>query len=263
MTSRVTHQDSTQNAVKIAAVRALLGLKSETTRTNLGFAWWLIEPLIFLSIYYFIFGHLLKIEMDDFATFLVIGVAFWTWFNKSTLNCLDSIYEKKHILEHVRINPVIFPLTSIFKDSLKEGLILLLLLFFLLWNDYGINWNWGYLPLLLSMQLILTTGVGILVAGIIPFLSDMKIIISTGLQFMMFMSGVFYDKSNIPGGFGFLLDINPIAVLIEMFRDVLMYNQTPTLSNLYFVGGSGLFILIVALVFISANRNSYATALAK
>lgn len=45
--------------VQISLERARLGLKSESTRTRLGFAWWILEPLIMLSIYYVVFGHLL------------------------------------------------------------------------------------------------------------------------------------------------------------------------------------------------------------
>ena len=72
-----------------------------------------------------------------------------------------------------------------------------------------------------------------------------------------------FGKYSIPNNLGFLLDFNPIAILIKMYRDVLMHNQGPSLFNLTFVGGSSLFILIIALIFIKKNRNAYAMALAK
>ncbi|QRY79698.1 ABC transporter permease [Pseudomonas sp. PDNC002] len=251
------------SAVRISIERARLGLKSETTRTRLGLAWWLLEPLMLLGIYYTVFGHLLRIQVENFAVFLIIGVTFWTWFNKSVMNCTDAIYEKKHILEHCRVNPLIFPLTSIFKDVVKESLVVVLLLALLCAVGFTPSVLWLYLPLIAFLQLIITAGVGIFVAGLIPFLPDLRILISSALQFLMFASGVFYAKANVPEQFHMLLDLNPLATLISLYRDVLMYGHAPSIDSLLalFAGAAVLFVL--AVLFIAGNKNSYAMALSK
>lgn len=243
--------------------RARLGLKSETTRTRLGLAWWVLEPLLLLSIYYTVFGHLLRIQVENFAVFLIIGVTFWTWFNKSVMNCTDAIYEKKHILEHCRVEPLIFPLTSIFKDLVKESLVVALLLLLLCAIGTTPSWLWLYVPLIALVQLIITAAVGVLVAGLIPFMPDLRILISTGLQFLMFASGVFYNKANIPQELGFLLDINPLAALISMYRDVLMYGRAPVLVDLLTLLGGAVLLFTLAVLFLSRNKNAYAMALSK
>ncbi|WLH93155.1 ABC transporter permease [Pseudomonas sp. FP453] len=243
--------------------RARLGLKSESTRTRLGLAWWVLEPMLLLGIYYSVFGHLLRIQVENFAVFLIIGVTFWTWFNKSVMNCTDAIYEKKHILEHCKVDPLIFPMTSIFKDLVKESLVVVLLLLLLCALGNTPSWLWLYVPLIAFVQLIITAAVGVFVAGLIPFMPDLRILISTGLQFLMFASGVFYAKANIPAELGFLLDINPLAALISMYRDVLMYGRAPVLADLLTLAGGALVLLILAVLFLSRNKNAYAMALSK
>ncbi|MDH0646311.1 ABC transporter permease [Pseudomonas sp. GD03858] len=249
--------------VQISLERARLGLKSESTRTRLGFAWWILEPLLLLSIYYVVFGHLLQIRVENFAVFLIIGVTFWTWFNKSVMNCVDSIYEKKHILEHCRIDPLIFPLTSIFKDLVKEALVVALLLLLLCLIGVTPSWSWLYVPLIAMVQLVLTAAVGVFVAGLIPFMPDLRIIIATSLQFLMFASGVFYDKANIPAEFGWLLDFNPLAALISMYRDALMHGRAPLPGDLLALLGGAVLLFALATLFLSRNKNAYAMALSK
>lgn len=251
------------SAVQIAAERARLGLKSESTKTRLGFAWWILEPLFLLAIYYTVFGHMLRIQVENFAVFLIIGVTFWTWFNKSVMNCTDAIYEKKHILEHCKVDPLIFPLTSVFKDLVKESLVVFLLLLLLCFAGFTPTGLWLYLPLIALVQLIITAGLGILVAGVIPFMPDLRILISSALQFLMFASGVFYAKGNIPEELHFLLNINPMASLISMYRGVLMYGQAPLLPELLGLLGGALVLFALAVLFVNRNKNSYAMALSK
>ncbi len=251
------------STLQVAMERARLGLKSESTRTRLGLAWWVLEPMLLLGIYYSVFGHLLRIQVENFAVFLIIGVTFWTWFNKSVMNCTDAIYEKKHILEHCKVDPLIFPMTSIFKDLVKESLVVVLLLLLLCALGNTPSWLWLYVPLIAFVQLIITAAVGVFVAGLIPFMPDLRILISTGLQFLMFASGVFYAKANIPAELGFLLDINPLAALISMYRDVLMYERAPVLADLLTLAGGALVLLILAVLFLSRNKNAYAMALSK
>lgn len=255
--------DGTWAAVQVSLERARLGLKSESTRTRLGFAWWVLEPLMLLAIYYSVFGHLLRIQVENFAVFLIIGVTFWTWFNKSVMNCTDAIYEKKHILEHCKVNPLIFPLTSIFKDLAKESLVVALLLLLLCAVGFMPSWLWLYLPLIALAQLVVTAAVGIVVAGLIPFMPDLRIIISSGLQFLMFASGVFYAKDNVPAQFHALLDLNPLATLISLYRDVLMYGRAPAPESLLLLFAGAVLLFVLAVSFISLNKNSYAMALSK
>ncbi|WP_178119593.1 ABC transporter permease [Pseudomonas sp. SCB32] len=238
-------------------------MKSESTRTRLGFAWWVLEPLFLLLIYYAVFGHLLRVQVENFAVFLIIGVTFWTWFNKSVMNCTDAIYQKKHILEHCRVDPLIFPLTSVFKDLVKESLVVALLLGLLCATGFTPSWLWLYLPLIAFVQLVITAGLGVFVAGLIPFLPDLRILISSGLQFLMFASGVFYAKENIPQQFQILLDLNPLALLLSQYRDVLMYGRAPQLEDLLALFCGAVAIFVLAVLFVAGNRNSYAMALSK
>ncbi|MCJ1881950.1 ABC transporter permease [Pseudomonas nitroreducens] len=251
------------SVVQVSIERARLGLKSESTRTRLGLAWWVLEPLIMLGIYYMVFGQLLRIPVEDYAVFLIIGVTFWTWFSKSVLNCTDAIYEKKFILEHCTVDPLIFPLTSIFKDVVKESVVVALLLVLLCALGLRPTLVWLYLPLIAFVQLIITAGIGVFVAGLIPFMPDLRILISTGMQFLMFASGIFYTKDIVPGQFHTLFELNPLASLVNLYREVLMYDRAPPLEELFTLFSGGLAVFLVAALFVANNKNSYAMALSK
>ena len=82
----------------IILVKTVAELKAEAKRTYLGVVWWIAEPLIFMSIFYFIFGVLFERAVEHFVPFLLIGLTLWQWFNSTTSQCNDAIRSNLAIL---------------------------------------------------------------------------------------------------------------------------------------------------------------------
>ncbi|MCH1550707.1 MAG: hypothetical protein L7T19_06050, partial [Pseudomonadales bacterium] len=66
-------------------------LKAESNRTYAGYLWWVFEPLLFMAVYYFVFGVLFGRNTEDFVPFLLVGVTIWHWIQSSISHSASAI----------------------------------------------------------------------------------------------------------------------------------------------------------------------------
>lgn len=238
-------QGGLKHFMQLVTTKALLNMKSESSRTHLNYAWVILEPLLHLVIYYFIFGHIFHRGSENYGLFLLCGLVPWMWFGKSISTSASSIVSGQSLMLTTNISPVFFPLVNILQSTFKQLPALLFLLGLGLLTDLDtVSWNLLWLPLMLLVQLLLTLALGLLLAAIIPFLRDLANLVGTGLTLLMFMSGVIYDNRKLPEGISHWLQYNPLGELIGCYRDVILEGNPPNLSALGYV------LMISAVVFL-------------
>jgi lipopolysaccharide transport system permease protein len=91
---------------------------------------------------------------------------------------------------------------------------------------------WIALPILLLIQLLWIAACGLMTAAVVPFAPDFKFVIGNGLTLMFFMSGVFFDIGERAPQVQFYFHLNPMATLIESYRDVLLHAAWPNWAAL-------------------------------
>lgn len=213
--------------IRLAWHRALMGLKSESRGTRLGYIWWLIEPAMHLVVYYLAFGVLLRHARDDYVAYLLVGIVHWLWLAKSVMNASASILVGRGLILQLPLHVAIFPLAEIFRDAIKQTVVVMILL--------AILWGMGYhpermlvlYPVIFLIQLLLIITLAGLVAALMPFFPDLRVIVPACLQLGMFLSGVFFTRELIPENFQWLLNLNPAYVLLESYRAVLIRGDLP------------------------------------
>lgn len=203
-------------------------LANELRLYYLHFVWWFVEPLLDMGVYYVVFAILLKQETDNFIPFLLTGIVFWSWFNRSLQNSSLSILHAKELIAQTDIPKSFFPIATVFQDVVKQSFVLGVLLLFLLLYGLPVTWSWMALPILVIVQLILIIGLSIFLAAVVPFFPDLKFIITAGLQLMFFASGIFFDidRTVIPVHRTFVY-LNPMAGLIRNYRIILLHGLWP------------------------------------
>ena len=89
----------------------------------------------------------------------------------------------------------------------------------------------------------------------VPFIPDFRFLISTALQLLMFASGIFYDYTIIAEENRDLFFLNPVAVTLKGFRDVLLDSVQPDWEQLGYV--LLLSVVFIAVSFFIAKRFHY------
>ncbi|MFJ3053735.1 ABC transporter permease [Pseudomonas nitroreducens] len=237
--------------------KAVLNLKSEAARTHLNYAWVVIEPLLHLVIYYFLFGKLLNPDVENYGLFLLCGLVPWMWFSKAISTCASSILSGQSLMLNSNVPPAFFPLVSIVQSTLKQLPALLLLLMLGMATDpKTLSWTLLYLPLIILVQLALIVALGMLLAAAVSMVRDLANLIGTGLMLLMFLSGVVYQYQSLSGTIGHWVELNPMTLVIAAYREVILQGQAPAGARMAYVLAVALAVgLLVAVIYKHQRRN--------
>jgi lipopolysaccharide transport system permease protein len=249
--------------IELIAYQAYASLRAETTKTYIGFLWWIFDPVLFMAIFYFVFGVLLQRGTEDFVTFLLVGLVSWRWFQNSISNGAASILNGQQLMRQVYLPKLVFPLVNILTDIFKFSLVLALLLLYLWLSGYGMGVTYLALPVLLIVQLLLITALTCLVAALVPMLPDLRHLVGHILQVMLFTSGIFFSGEMIPEKFKPYFYLNPMANLIEDFRGVLMHDLWPDWAALFKIALFSGLLLVLAWMIIARFDYEYPKMIAR
>ena len=99
------------------------------------------------------------------------------------------------------------------------------------------------MPLVVLVNFLLVLGSASLVAFVVPFLPDFKMILENTLVLLMFLSGIFYNISELDAAYQSWFDLNPLAHLFQLYRTVLLDAQWPVWNDLFGLGVFGLALI--------------------
>lgn len=230
--------------VTLVLFEALAALRTERQRTYLGFLWWFFEPLFLMLVFYVVFGVFMQRGGPDYLPVLLCGLVLWQWFGNSIMHCAMSIQSALPLLCSVRVEPAVFPLATFVADSVKCMLVFVVLGVVLVFMGYAPTIEWLALIPVLFVEGVLGCGACLIVAALVPFVPDLRFVISPLLRGMFFVSGVFFTIESISPKARHWLEWNPMAVLIDCGRNVLLYSQLPDPARL----GRVLLIALLAVV---------------
>lgn len=239
--------------------RALAEILSDISKGFLGFIWWVAEPIFYMAVFYVIFGLVFKQNSDNYVSFLLCGLVVWKWFDSSIRNSSMSIQQNMGLIRQVYLPKVVFPLISITNSTLRFAMVFSLLLGFLLTQGNTPTLSWLInLPLLLILQILLMTGIGMTFAAIVPFVPDVKFLLDNGMMLLFFLSGIFFRFENIPDFLLPYFKLNPIGMLIASYRHVLLTGQGLDWNSLVPVIAITLFFLLLGSYLLCKYDRSYA-----
>ncbi len=221
---------------ELVLFKAYTGLWAEASRTYLSFLWWVLEPILSMSVYYLVFGLLFQRSTEDFVPFLLVGLVAWQWFGNSIKHGMGAINGNGRLMTQVHLPKEVFPAIDIVMDLVKFGFVFALLLIFLWIYGFEIGPAYIALPLVMLLELMLLTTFTYIAAAIIPFVPDLKYLIDALLHLTFFLSGAFFSGASIPEQYQPYFYLNPMANLIEAYRDILMYGLWPDWAAISKVG---------------------------
>ena len=213
--------------LEIIKYQVYANLKAESSRGCLGFLWWILEPVLYMSIFYVVFGVVLKRGGEGFVPFLLTGLTVWKWFHSSTYQGALSIVGGAGLMRQVYLPKQIFPLVIVFSNLFKFLIILTMLILFLLFSGYQVVPAWTALPILVCVQGLLIIAVASFSAAVIPFVRDLQKILENALTMGLFLSGVFFDIRTASPDIIFICKFNPMATLMINYRTVLLDGLWP------------------------------------
>jgi lipopolysaccharide transport system permease protein/teichoic acid transport system permease protein len=237
------------------------GLKAEHRNSYLGYFWWLLDPLLNVVVYYFLVVVILGRGGENYAVFLVIGLIGWRWMNTTVNTSAKAIIKHSSIINQVYLPKSIFPLSTSFTQVVNFVFGLMVIAIFLVAFGIMPGWQVVYLPLIILVQLVFLLAISLFVAYICVFVRDIDNILSHVLRVFFYASPIIWEGGRLPAEYSWIVAINPVAIILDSYRAVLMYQANPQFMELLIIGLSSLCVILAVLYYYSRNEHKIIKAL--
>lgn len=207
----------------------------------LGRLWLPLTPLIMLVIYAFVFGQVLQARwqmgehgdnLTSFALILFSGLLVHQFFAEVVSGAPGLILSNPNYVKKIIFPLAILPWVATLNAGVQALFSLACLLIAVALLGGTVHWSWLALPLVYLPLLLLTLGLGWLLAALGVFLRDLQQVMGFICSALLFLSPVFYPMSLLPDSMGFLWLINPLILIIEQSRQVIFAGLWPDWSQL-------------------------------
>ncbi len=196
-----------------------------------GFAWLLLQPLMLLGVYAFIFTTVFRarvVDSGDVPFIAWLAVAFWPWtaFSEAVLRASSSITSNAGLIGKVAFATEQLPLaqvTATFLMHLAGYLAVLLVL-----QLTGTDIQWAYLPLalpLLVLLWVLACGLGLVFSALSVFVRDLAQMLPPLMTFWFFTTPVLYSPSLFPERLSWAMEWNVMTTFVQGLRDLLLFGR--------------------------------------
>ncbi|MEM0448876.1 MAG: ABC transporter permease [Methanomassiliicoccales archaeon] len=194
-------------------------LKIRYKQTLIGAAWAVLQPLIAMAIFWLVFGTILDVQTDvPYPIFAYSGLVIWYYFSGSLTQSSASVLNNSHILTKVYFPRILLPL-SYCLIGLVDYIIATVMLIVLMLL-FGIMPSAWLLLLFIpfSMSVLLASGLGFWLSAVSAKYRDVKYITPFFVQLLLFITPIIYPSTTIPPSFRWIININPLAPIIEAQR---------------------------------------------
>ncbi|MCJ7815718.1 MAG: ABC transporter permease [Xanthomonadales bacterium] len=193
-----------------------------------GFAWLILQPLVLLAVYAFVFTTIFKTRIPDagsigFVPYL--AVAFWPWtaFSEAVLRSSNVVSANAALIGKVAFPCELLPLSSVTATFLMNMAGYLAVLIVLQVMGTPIHWFgiFAALPVLVLLYLF-ASGIALFVSALQVFIRDVSQILPPLMTFWFFTTPILYSSSILPEQFASVMRFNPMSWYVVRLRDFLL-----------------------------------------
>jgi teichoic acid transport system permease protein len=205
---------------------------AEYSDSLLGRIWQLLTPLLNAAIYFFIFGILLgtKKGIENYTSFLVAGVFVFNFMQVSVTIASNALPKNQLLIQAIHFPKLVLPLAAVVQQIQQYLVSLAVLIVIVLLTGEPVTLMWLAMPVVLMLQILFTTGLGLIFARWGANTRDIKQLLPFFTRTWRYASGVFFSITIFTATFAewvsTALLLNPGAVYIDLVRDSLMTSQT-------------------------------------
>ena len=240
-------------------------------QTILGPLWYIIQPLFTSVIFTLIFNNLANIPTGNGVPaflFNLAGITSWNYFKECLTGTSNTFKRNENIFGKVYFPRVIMPMSLVFSNLLKLVIQLLVFIAFYIYyvfftleaSQVSPQKTIVFLPFLIVLMGILGLGLGMIISSMTTKYRDLTFLVTFGVQLLMYGSAVMYPisyfKEKLPE-YAWLVEYNPIAVIVEAFRNMMINTGNVQISDMIYVTVISVIVFILGLIVFNRTEKSF------
>lgn len=216
----------------------------------LGAFWAVASPLAMIVIYTVIFGQLMRPTLAGhqntpfaFSIFLCAGVLTWGLFAEM-LGGLNGVFlAYGNLIKKANFPRICLPAIVVLSALVNFAIVMTIYLTFLALIGHWPGWSLLALVPLLALQILFALGLGVFLGTLNVFFRDVGQLTGIVLQFWFWLTPIIYTASSLPPAARRVLELNPMAPLMQAYQTIFLERQWPAWGPL-------LPLLVLTLIFL-------------
>jgi lipopolysaccharide transport system permease protein len=206
-------------------------IRARYQQSVLGWFWAIIQPAAQVAIFSVIFTYFVPVDTGDipYPVFSYVAIVPWTLLASSLTDMTDSLVGNMGLVTKIyfprEVLPIAAMLARLMDFGIAAGLLVILMIIFRMPVFLP---GLLFLPVILGIQFLLILGLGLACAGLNVFFRDVRSLLALGLQIWFYASPIIYPVTMVPEELRTLYYLNPMAGVIEGYRDVLLNGKLPS-----------------------------------
>jgi ABC-2 type transport system permease protein len=232
-------------------------IKVKYKKFLLGYLWTIIEPLTTMFVLMFVIGMILKARTENFSVYLLSGLIPWIFFNSSLSNSTMSLIGNASLIKKIYFPREILTLTTVLFHYINFLLSLLLFIPFILILKIEITYTILFLPVPMIILFLFSYGLALIFSCINVYYRDTDNVVKYMLRILFFLTPIFYSvEGRIPHElYTVYLTLNPLAVIIMLFRSALMGSALPDTQYIFITSLVSIALFFIGYWIFKRNEN--------
>jgi lipopolysaccharide transport system permease protein len=230
-------------------------------RGSFGGSWWtILNPLLLMATYYFVFGRVLKTKFEggSYVLYFLCGILPWLAFSEAVGRSPSIMLEYRSFVKKLVFPLETLPINLVISGVVTEAIGLVIFTLGLLYARHGLPLSVLWLPLLMVPQLLFTVGICWILAAMGVFLRDLGQILGFVLTAWFFLTPICYPESQLQGAMRTAQAFNPIFTLVHGYRTVFLARRPPDTIPLISLWIASLALALLGHAFFHKLRKSFA-----
>ena len=215
--------------------------------STLGLFWSFLNPLLSMIVLTMVFSLIFAGSIENFPVYLLSGNLVFDLFANATQGAMDSIKGNSEIIKKIYVPKYMFAIGIICSEFINFLISLIVLVVVMIATGAPFYPALIYFPIPLFFILILTTGIGLILATATTFFTDIKYLYGVLIMLLSFMTPLFYPIEIIPQQFMFAFTINPLYAGVSSVRDIVLGGIFPTTGPLLYLIITSIASLIIGI----------------
>ena len=236
-------------------------LKVRYKQTALGAAWAIIQPLMTMIVFNFIFGNVAKVPTDNipYPIFSYTALLPWGLFTTALNQASRSLTTNQNMVTKIYFPRLVLPISSVLAGLVDFAIAFVILIGLMIYYRVTPAWNvlWT-LPFFLLLSIITALGVALWLSAINVQYRDVNYALPFLTQFWLFITPVAYSASIISAKWQLVYSLNPMAGVVNGFRWALLGAGSGPDLALWISVGISLLVLISGLFYFRNMERTFA-----
>jgi homopolymeric O-antigen transport system permease protein len=219
-------------------------------QTVIGLLWVVLQPVVTTAIFSTVFVFFVRIpdQGHSYPLFAFAGIAVWQYFSRVVMEGGNSLVANMGLISKVSLPRLIIPMVPPIAAALDCLIAILALVVTALLMGAHVSWTVIFAPFVILAVACFGYAIALWLAPLNAVYRDIGITLPFVMQIAMYMSPIVYPATLVPEKIRWLFVLNPIAVMVDAMRWVVLGTNAPSLAGL------AVFAIVTALLFWGGAR---------